>query len=138
MRVKDRSEYGERLYLARTHAKLSQTDLARRAGMAQSTLAGLEKSGQGSEKTATLAEICGVRVQWLERGEGPMLADAAVQQLASDLAPNVAGPGAPDYRQIVLAMADAIKVSGSPISVTQFVALVEATYTRLSKSAGNR
>lgn len=136
MRVKERSDYGERLYQARKYAKLSQTELARRADMAQSTLAGLEKEGGGSEKTATLARICGVRVEWLERGDGSMLPDEAARAVLRDAAPLVApAAGAPDYRSIVLAMADAVDKSGSPISVTQFVAMVEAAYTRLNKAA---
>lgn len=130
MRVKARSEYGERLYQARTYAKLSQVELATRAKLAQSTLAGLEKSGQGSEKTATLAEICGVSPRWLEAGEGPMLPELSI---TGDAPPAIGPGGVPDYRAIMLAMADAVKTSGSPISVPQFVALVEATYSRLSK-----
>jgi transcriptional regulator with XRE-family HTH domain len=117
-------------------AKLSQGELAKRAGLAQSTLAGLETAGGGSSKTATLAEICGVRVRWLERGEDPMLDDGTAAEAATGAK---LPSGAPDYRAITLALLEAVEKSKSPISVRQFVTLVEETYKRLGgMGASNR
>jgi phage repressor protein C with HTH and peptisase S24 domain len=66
-----RTPFGERLYAARTAAQLSQPELAKAVGMAQSTLAEAERSGQGSSKTAQLAAALGVRAEWLAEGTGP-------------------------------------------------------------------
>ncbi len=68
-----RSEFGQRLYTARTHAKLTQHQLSKAAGISQSTLAGLEREGQGSAHSAGLANACGVSVDWLVYGRGEML-----------------------------------------------------------------
>jgi transcriptional regulator with XRE-family HTH domain len=70
---RERTEYGERLFQARTKAKLTQPQLAKAAGMAQSTLAELEYIGSGSSFTAQIANACGVRAEWLANGEGPMV-----------------------------------------------------------------
>jgi transcriptional regulator with XRE-family HTH domain len=70
---KPRTEFGERLFAARTYAKLSQTALARAVGMSQSTLAEAESTAQGSSKTAQIAAVTGVSAQWLADGHGPMV-----------------------------------------------------------------
>lgn len=70
---KPRSEYGVRLLAARTHKGMSQTALAKAAGMSQSAYGQAETTGSGSSFTSQLAEVCGVRAQWLATGEGPML-----------------------------------------------------------------
>jgi len=56
------------------HAKLTQINAAKKAKMAQGTLAELEQEGQGSSYTAQLAEIYGVNPNWLATGKGKMLA----------------------------------------------------------------
>lgn len=71
---KPRSEYGARLLAARTHKGMSQTALAKAVGMSQSAYGQAETTGSGSSFTSQLAEVCGVRAQWLATGEGPMLA----------------------------------------------------------------
>lgn len=132
-----RSPYGERLYKARTHAKLSQPELAAKAGMAQSTLSGLEKEGQGSAKTGTIAQITGVRAEWLETGVGPMLDDTevpgAARRVASERVAHylVGTPAGTDYRTIALSLAAALEESGTQLSVSQFIKLLEATYSKL-------
>lgn len=70
---RERTPFGERLYAARKHAKLTQPQLAKAAGMAQSTLGELEWIGDGSSKTAQLAAACGVRAEWLATGNGLMV-----------------------------------------------------------------
>lgn len=71
---KPRSEYGARLLAARKHKDMSQTALAKAVGMSQSAYGQAETTGSGSSFTSQLAEVCGVRAQWLATGDGPMLA----------------------------------------------------------------
>lgn len=140
MRVKERSDFGERLTRARTHAKLSQPELAERVGMAQSTIAALEMRGQGSSRVASLAQACGVRALWLETGEGPMLGPdaaqaASVHQAQEALAPYLvsAPTAARDYRTVVHTLADALERSGVALSISQFLALADATFEKFGK-----
>lgn len=66
-----RSEFGKRLFEARKRAGLTQADAAKGI-MGQSTLAELEKSGQGSAHTTALAKRYGVLPDWLADGTPPM------------------------------------------------------------------
>jgi SOS-response transcriptional repressor LexA len=75
------TDFAKRLKAARTQAGLTQVQLARKAGMGQSTIGELESKGHGSTRTATLAAVCGVTALWLESGEGLMSADAAALQI---------------------------------------------------------
>lgn len=133
----ERTAYGERLYQARLHAKMSQTELAAKAGMAQPTLSQLEKSGQGSAKTGTLAQLTGVRAEWLETGHGPMLDRTDVPDQARLVASEkvahylVGTPAGTDYRTIALTLAHALEASGTEVTVQQFIKLLEATYEKL-------
>jgi SOS-response transcriptional repressor LexA len=68
-----RSEFGERLHQARKRAGLTQSQLSKKAGMAQATLAELERVGTGSSYTPAIADLCGVSVNWLAYGRGDML-----------------------------------------------------------------
>jgi len=72
MRTTTRSEYGARLVAARKQAKLTQHELAKKAGMSQSALAEAETTGQGSAYTPQLAAQCRVSAEWLATGEGEM------------------------------------------------------------------
>jgi DNA-binding XRE family transcriptional regulator len=72
---KTRSDYGARLLLARQHAGLTQTQLAKAVGMGQSALGEAEMTGQGSAYTPQLAKQCGVDAGWLATGEGEMLSE---------------------------------------------------------------
>lgn len=69
-REPNRTAFGQRLHEARVAMRLSQPELARAVGMAQSTLAEAERIGQGSSKTAQLAAALGVRAEWLADGTG--------------------------------------------------------------------
>lgn len=75
--MKERSPFGERLFQARTHAKLTQAQLAAAAGVSQGTLGELEWKHDGSGAVVRLAMACGVRPEWLAEGEGDMLDPAA-------------------------------------------------------------
>lgn len=64
--------YGERLKAARTYAKLTQTELAERCGIAQPTISELEATDGGSAYTTRLARACGVSPDWLADEIGEM------------------------------------------------------------------
>lgn len=66
------TEFGERLRAARRYAKLSQVQLGRAVGLAQSTIAEAERKHEGSSKTAQIAAVTGVSATWLATGEGAM------------------------------------------------------------------
>lgn len=73
MRENPRSEFGQRLATALAYAEMTQLELAAEVKMAQSTIAGLLKTGQGSSKTSKIAAALGVRVEWLADGIEPMV-----------------------------------------------------------------
>lgn len=73
MRPKERSAFGERLWKARTHAKLSQTQLATATRMSQSNMNDLEWFAEGSAAVVRLAMACKVRPEWLAENSGPMV-----------------------------------------------------------------
>lgn len=141
-----RTPYGERVYQARMHLQttigrtVSQRQLAEKVGMGQSALSELEKTGQGSSKTARIAEVTGVRVAWLDRGEGPML-DAPTEPpgearaVASEQVMHhlVGKPGGTDYRTVALTLAASLEESGVELSVAQFMKLLEATFQKLQR-----
>lgn len=134
----DRTEFGERLHTARKRAGLSQTDLAAKVGVRQSTIHEAETSGQGTTKTVQIAEVLGVRAQWLADGTGPMLPSdqeppAAARSVASEKVAHylVGGPAATDYRTIALTLASALEEAGMELTMQQFVKLLEATYAKL-------
>lgn len=80
VRERERTDFGQRLFEARTGAKLSQPALAAKVGMAQSTLAEAESARHGSSFTAQLAAATGVRAEWLASGVGPKFPTAAPAQ----------------------------------------------------------
>jgi transcriptional regulator with XRE-family HTH domain len=71
--MRERTPFGERLFLARTHAKLSQTQLAKAAGVSQGNLGELEWNGESSMAVVRIAAACGVRPEWLADGKGEMI-----------------------------------------------------------------
>lgn len=65
---------GARVHTARKEARLNQTELAKKAGIRQSTLSELETAGQKSvaaDVALLIAKACDVRVEWLVFGTGP-------------------------------------------------------------------
>ncbi len=68
-----RTEFGQRLFEARTHAGLTQTQLCKIVGMSQGTYGELERSGSSSSYTPAIATACQVDVSWLAYGTGEML-----------------------------------------------------------------
>jgi len=64
------TDFGSRVRLARSLAKLTQKELASRVGMSQGALSELESAGFSSTLTVQIAHACGVDVQWLATGDG--------------------------------------------------------------------
>lgn len=65
---------GARVKTARKDAGLTQTELAKKAEIRQSTLSELETAGQKSvaaDVAFLIAKACGVRLEWLLFGTGP-------------------------------------------------------------------
>lgn len=69
------TDFGKRLKAARKHAELTQVELAKKVGIGQSTIGELESKGYGSTHAAKIAMVCGVNALWLEKGDGPMIAE---------------------------------------------------------------
>lgn len=72
-RIRERTPFGQRLFDARTHAKLSQAQLASAAKISQGNVGELEWIADGSSAVVRLAVACGVRASWLADGEGDMV-----------------------------------------------------------------
>lgn len=68
-----RTEFGQRVLAARTHAQMTQHTLAKAAGMSQGTLGETEKQALSSTFTAQIAKATGVNAYWLATGKGQML-----------------------------------------------------------------
>lgn len=82
------SDFGKRLKEARKHAGLTQAQLAKKVGIGQSTIAELERSGQGSSYVPTMAVTMRVSPLWLEKGAGDMLAGIDKQSISLDENPD--------------------------------------------------
>ncbi|MGU3413740.1 XRE family transcriptional regulator [Enterobacteriaceae bacterium C34A] len=68
--------FSERLRQAMTVAGYTQGGLAKAVGMAQSSVNKLLKDADSSRKTVQIAQVLGVRPEWLSTGNGPMRSDA--------------------------------------------------------------
>ena len=66
-------EFKDRIKIARKHARLTQLQLAEKAGLDQTSISNLERGkSQGSNFTAQIAEACKVSAIWLAEGKGEM------------------------------------------------------------------
>lgn len=75
-------EFKERISTARKHAKLTQSELAKRVGIDQASISDLERGrSQRTSYVATIAKACGVSALWLETGAGAMLQNDEVPGL---------------------------------------------------------
>lgn len=86
--------YGQRLRLAREEKGLTQKALAKLVGMSASNLWELEEKGKGSAKTAQMAEVLGVRPQWLASGDGDMRENLSSAQVSLGKVPLVSSVAA--------------------------------------------
>ena len=65
----------DRVKQARLHAGLSQSSLARHAGVTQQVISTLERGITTScREMLSIAQVCGVDIVWLETGQGDMVA----------------------------------------------------------------
>ena len=75
--------FGNRLALAMQHAgfdpERSQSDIARRLKIKQSTVHYLLHRGQGSKHVSSIADLLGVNATWLATGRGGMISPAGQQ-----------------------------------------------------------
>jgi SOS-response transcriptional repressor LexA len=72
-RENSRMNFGQRLKAARKYAGLTQTTLATKVGMDQTTISDLERGKSSSSSfCASIAKTCGVDALWLETGQGDM------------------------------------------------------------------
>lgn len=76
------TEFGKRLREARKRMDLTQLQLAKKVGIGQSTLAELERSGQGSSHVLKMAMALHVSPQWLAEGVGGMHDGIAKQPIS--------------------------------------------------------
>lgn len=66
------TEFGQRLKAARNAAKMTQKTLANKVGIGQSTIAELEKTGNGSSHVPVIAAALKCSALWLATGDGSM------------------------------------------------------------------
>lgn len=66
------TEFGQRLKTARKAAKMTQAELAKKVGIGQSTVAELEKTGNGSSHVPAMAAALQCSALWLATGDGSM------------------------------------------------------------------
>lgn len=65
-------DFSQRLQLAMNEAGFTQGSLAKAVGMAQSSVFKLLNGANGSRKTVDIANVLGVRPEWLSNGIQPM------------------------------------------------------------------
>lgn len=82
------TDFGKRLKEARKHAGLTQQQLAKKVGIGQSTIAELERTGNGSSHVSTMAVTMRVSPLWLEKGVGNMLTGINKQPIDLDNNPD--------------------------------------------------
>ncbi|WP_128723824.1 XRE family transcriptional regulator [Xylella fastidiosa] len=82
----------ERIAAAREHAKLSQEQLAKMAGISQQSIQKLESGkAKGSKKITEIAIACGVRPEWLVYGDLPMVSNYFKSKEISNINKNKLG-----------------------------------------------
>ncbi|MHB0774280.1 XRE family transcriptional regulator [Halomonas sp. WWR20] len=74
-------EFKDRFKSARKHAKLSQVELAKRAGVDQTTISNLERGKhRGTSHAIAIAAALGVNPRWLATGQGEMFEGSGASQ----------------------------------------------------------
>lgn len=84
------SDVAEQLKAARTEAKLTQTELAARAGVARTTLARMETLGRGDMSVSVLVrllEAAGYDLKVVKTGHTRTLEDILAEQRSGEKAP---------------------------------------------------
>lgn len=84
------SDVAEQLKAARTEAKLTQTELAARAGVARTTLARMETLGRGDMSVSVLVrllEAAGYDLKVVKTGHSRTLEDILAEQRSGENTP---------------------------------------------------
>jgi transcriptional regulator with XRE-family HTH domain len=68
--MKTRTEFGQRMFDARTRAKKTQMEVCGKLKISQGTLSELENSANGSSRTVEFAQLYGCSARWLATGDG--------------------------------------------------------------------
>jgi transcriptional regulator with XRE-family HTH domain len=100
------TDYGKRLKLAMKHAELSQKELIKATGIAQSSVSSAINRGSGSADTPKYALACGVDALWLATGEGEMLQQGSINREAPVNSAHVATKDLADPFYIIRMMYD--------------------------------
>jgi len=78
--------FSDRLKEARKFARLTQSELAKKVGIDQTSISNLERrKTQGTSFSARLAAACGVNAYWLETGKGEMVSALESEQAIHDI-----------------------------------------------------
>jgi transcriptional regulator with XRE-family HTH domain len=137
-------EFKDRLKVARKHAKLNQDELARRAGITQTSISDLERGkSKATSFAAQIASVCGVSPIWLVTGNGEMLNGVATfddfvaaqdRGAGSSFLPNT-DLEAIDHYRAVGSKASALAALASPRSQTALKKIADAAESgRLTES----
>lgn len=129
-------DIGLRLRHARKLRKLTQVELAQKAGVKQASISDLERGESKSFRGVTLvgiARVLNVRAEWLSQGKGPMerrdvpLSEqaVAVAQAWDQLAPEIKAKTA----EMIFAMAEQTQKFGTAVDDAK----VEAAYGKPPK-----
>lgn len=78
--------FADRLYKIRKEAKLTQVDLAKRAGLTQGVIAQIESGrNEGSKHILVIAQSLNVNPDWLATGKGNRTTSKKLHPLAQDI-----------------------------------------------------
>jgi transcriptional regulator with XRE-family HTH domain len=80
-----RTDFGQRMFDARTAKKLTQVQVRNRLHISQGTVSEAETTGHGSVYVVDFAMLYGVNPVWLARGEGPKTGGLPAPQWWLDL-----------------------------------------------------
>lgn len=87
MESRERTAFGQRMYLARKRAGLTQKQVADRLGeLGQSAVAGVERTAHATPRVVEYAKLYGVDPMWLARGDGKGPDDSASILAADQIA----------------------------------------------------
>lgn len=107
--------YGQRLKSARQAAKLTQEQLALKAGLRQGTISELENDNYaGSSKTAELAEALGIDALWLAQGIGDRVVGSGVIGASSASLASAVVAASPAAKEAIRAILRADLAGESP------------------------
>ncbi len=124
----------ERMSAAMKHAKISQAELARRAGVSRGTVSlwvnGPTQTIDG-HNLVRAAEVLGVTAKWLSEERGPMLAEATRAAGEHEARQEVAAYGETDGIAYAMALQDAVRAIASRAGVDLQTLITDTDDARL-------